>query len=70
MTAEGIGVGVHYLGLPEHPYYQEALGWRREMVPEASRIGSQTVSIPLSPALSDDDVGDVIDAVRRVVAAA
>ena len=70
MTAQGIGVGVHYLSLSEHPYYQEALGWRAEMVPAAARIGSQTVSIPLSPALDDNDVADVIEAVHRVLAAA
>ncbi|MBT2327013.1 DegT/DnrJ/EryC1/StrS family aminotransferase, partial [Variovorax paradoxus] len=27
MTAEGIGVGVHYLALTEHPYYQQSFGW-------------------------------------------
>jgi dTDP-4-amino-4,6-dideoxygalactose transaminase len=67
MTAQGIGVGVHYLSLAEHPYYREALGWRPETVPVAARIGRQTVSIPLSPALGDDDVGDVIEAVARIL---
>ena len=67
MTAQGIGVGVHYLSLPEHPYYQQAYGWASADVPNAARIGRQTVSIPLSPALSDDDVADVIEAIRRIV---
>jgi dTDP-4-amino-4,6-dideoxygalactose transaminase len=60
MTAQRIGVGVHYLSLPEHPYYQQRLGWRPEETPHAWRIGQQTVSLPLSPALSDADVDDVI----------
>lgn len=64
MTAQRIGVGVHYLSLPEHPYYQQRLGWRPEDMPSAWRIGQQTVSLPLSPALSDADVDDVIAAVR------
>lgn len=64
MTARRIGVGVHYLSLPEHPYYQQRLGWRPEDMPNAWRIGQQTVSLPLSPALSDADVDDVIAAVR------
>ena len=67
MTAEGVGVGVHYLCLAEHPFYRETLGWRPEMYPVARRIGRQTVSIPLSPKLSSRDVGDVIEAVRRVL---
>ena len=65
MTAERIGVGVHYLALPEHPYYQQSLGWRPEDTPVATRIGRTTVSLPLSPRLSDDDVSDVVAAVRR-----
>jgi len=64
MTAQRIGVGVHYLSLPEHPYYQDRLGWRPENTPNAMRIGRQTVSLPLSPALTDADVEDVIAAVR------
>jgi dTDP-4-amino-4,6-dideoxygalactose transaminase len=67
MTAQGIGVGVHYLSLGEHPYYREALGWNEATCPEATRIGRQTVSLPLSPALSDRDVADVLEAVHRVV---
>ncbi|MGB3134236.1 MAG: DegT/DnrJ/EryC1/StrS family aminotransferase [Candidatus Macondimonas sp.] len=68
MTAQRIGVGVHYLSLPEHPYYQDRLGWRPEDTPEAMRIGRQTVSLPLSPALTDADVEDVIRAVYSGIA--
>jgi dTDP-4-amino-4,6-dideoxygalactose transaminase len=67
MTRQNIGVGVHYLSIPEHPYYQEAFGWRPEDFPHAMRIGRQTVSIPLSARLSDSDVEDVIAAVRSLV---
>lgn len=63
MTAQGIGVGVHYLALTEHPYYQELLGWRPDDMPIATRIGRQTVSLPLGPGLSDADVARVIAAV-------
>jgi dTDP-4-amino-4,6-dideoxygalactose transaminase len=64
MTAENIGVGVHYLGLPEQPYYQERFGWRPKDTPHGTRIGRQTVSLPLSAKLTDTDVQDVIEAVR------
>lgn len=66
MTRENIGVGVHYMSIAEHPYYQQTFGWRPEDTPHAMRIGRQIVSIPLSAALSDGDVGDVIAAVREV----
>lgn len=67
MTARGIGVGVHYLALGEHPYYQRSLGWRPEDMPHAMRVGRQTVSLPISAKLSDKDVSDVIHAVKDVL---
>jgi dTDP-4-amino-4,6-dideoxygalactose transaminase len=67
MTARNIGVGVHYLSIPEHPYYQRAFGWRPEDYPNAMRIGRQTVSLPVSAKLLDGDVDDVIDAVMQVL---
>jgi dTDP-4-amino-4,6-dideoxygalactose transaminase len=67
MTAHHIGVGVHYLSVPEHPYYQNTYGWRPEAWPHAMRIGRQTVSLPLSGCLSDDDVQDVLDAIGDIL---
>jgi len=67
MTANNIGVGVHYLSIPEHPYYQETFGWKPEDYPEAMRIGRQTVSLPLSAKLTDEDVDDVIMAVKSII---
>lgn len=67
LTARNIGAGVHYLSIPEHPYYQERFGWRPEQFPNAMRIGRQTVSLPLSAKLTDGDVADVIAVVREVL---
>lgn len=67
MTKQNIGVGVHYLSIPEHPYYQKAFGWKPEDYPNAMRIGRQTVSLPISAKLTDEDVEDVIKAVRRIL---
>lgn len=67
MTAENIGVGVHYQSLPTHPYYNERFSWRPGKYPNSFRIGQQTVSLPLSPKLTERDVNDVIRAVRKVL---
>jgi len=67
MTYENIGVGVHYLSIPEHPYYQQKLGWKPEDYPNAMRIGRQTVSLPLSAKLTDQEVEDVIRAVKKII---
>ncbi len=70
MTQQGIGVGVHYLALNEHPYYQQQYGWAPEDMPHATRAGRQTMSLPISAKLSDADVGDVIRAIREILASA
>jgi dTDP-4-amino-4,6-dideoxygalactose transaminase len=67
MTERKIGVGVHYLSVAEHPFYQDTFGWRADDYPHARRIGQQTVSLPLSPRLTEEDVRDVIDAVRGIL---
>jgi dTDP-4-amino-4,6-dideoxygalactose transaminase len=67
MTTENIGVGVHYMSIPEHPFYQERFGWQPQDYPHAMRVGRATVSLPLSPALNDEDVADVIAAVTKVL---
>ena len=67
MTQQGIGVGVHYLSIPEHPYYRNRFGWSPEDYPNAMSVGRSTVSIPISAKLSDADVGDVIAAVRAIL---
>lgn len=67
MTKYNIGVGVHYMSIPEHPYYQRTYGWKPEDYPNAMKIGRQTVSLPLSAKLTDEDVRDVIEAVKEVL---
>jgi dTDP-4-amino-4,6-dideoxygalactose transaminase len=69
MTQRGIGVGVHYLGLGEHPAYRRLFGWRPDDWPVATRIGRETVSLPLSPKLDDGQVERVIAAVTDVLSA-
>lgn len=61
-----IGSAVHYRSAAEQPYYQQTFSWQPDDFPEALRIGRQTLSLPLSPALSDYDVARVINAARTV----
>lgn len=67
MNSWNIGTGVHYLSIPEHPFYQKTFGWRPEEYPNAMRVGRQTVSLPLSAKLRDEDVEDVIKATRIIL---
>ena len=62
---ERISTSIHFL--PVH-----RLTWFRERypaqppLPVAERAGDQVLSLPLSPAHSDEDIRDAIDAIRRV----
>ena len=62
-----IGTGVHYIGVHLQPYYQERYGYDATSFPNATWISDRTVSIPLSPSMSDSDVESVISAVQRTL---
>jgi dTDP-4-amino-4,6-dideoxygalactose transaminase len=62
---EGISTSIHFL--PVH-----RLTWYRERFPEqpplpvAERAGAEILSLPLSPAHADADIGAVVEAIRRL----
>jgi dTDP-4-amino-4,6-dideoxygalactose transaminase len=63
-----IGTGVHYRGIHLHPYYATTSGLGPEDLPVASDISERTLSLPLSPALTEDDQDDVVEALSAVLA--
>jgi dTDP-4-amino-4,6-dideoxygalactose transaminase len=63
MRARGIGIGVHYPSIASLTYYRGA-GYRDEDTPIAARIGRETVTLPLFPAMSDANVAEVCAALR------
>ena len=67
MTKRNIGVGVHYIALHLHPYYQKTFGYKKGAFLNAEWISERTVSLPLSAKLTDEDVEDVIEAVREII---
>jgi dTDP-4-amino-4,6-dideoxygalactose transaminase len=62
-----IGTGVHYRAIPVHTVYQQRFGWDLRDYPVSAAIGRTTISLPISPKLSDRDVDDVIFAVRDLL---
>ena len=66
MAAQGIGIGVHYPCIPGLQYYRNQ-GYRAEDTPVAARVGRETVTLPLFPAMGDEDVGRVCAALRAVL---
>lgn len=66
MTEKNIGVGVHYLSMAAHPYYQSTYGWKPEDYPNAMNTGRTTVSLPLAANLEQRDIERVISAVQSI----
>lgn len=58
---------VHYLPVYYHSYY-EKLGYQKGICPNAEKYYEEVMSIPLYYSLTDEDVDDVIRAVKKVVA--
>ena len=69
LHTQGVGSGVHYRALSELSYYREQLGWQPQDTPVAAAIGRTTLSLPLGPKLTDDDVERVIEAVHAAIPA-
>ena len=66
MADRGIGIGVHYPCIPALTYYRRQ-GYRPEDTPVAARVGRETVTLPLFPAMQDEDVVRVCAALRAVL---
>ncbi len=65
MSAENVQCQIHYVPVYHFPYYKH-LGYREGLCPVAEEVYKGIMSIPLYPRLTDEEVSDVIHAVRKV----
>jgi dTDP-4-amino-4,6-dideoxygalactose transaminase len=54
-------VPLHY-----HPFFQENYGYEKGDFPETEEVYDQIVTLPMYPDMSDSDVEDVIEAIRKI----
>ena len=66
LSAEGVGVNVHYIPTYYFPYYQK-LGYKKGICPNAEKLYNNMLSIPLYYGLTDKEQDKVIYAVKKVV---
>lgn len=69
MKELNIGTALHYQALHLFTCYREITGMERGSLPEAEYVSDRIVSLPLFPAMTDDDARDVVEAVRSVCGA-
>ncbi|PWB59729.1 MAG: UDP-4-amino-4,6-dideoxy-N-acetyl-beta-L-altrosamine transaminase [Bradyrhizobiaceae bacterium] len=68
LRAEGVGTQVHYIPVHLQPYYRKRYGDLR--LPGAEAYYARCLSIPLFPAMTDEDVRHVADSLARLVGSA
>lgn len=64
---ENIGTSVHFIPLHLQPYYREKFSFQRGDFPQTEYVYDRIISLPLYPRMSEQDVEDVISAVRGIV---
>ena len=65
MSAEGVQPQIHYVPVYWFPYYRH-MGYKMGLCPNAEEVYKGIMSIPLYPKMTDQDVRDVISAVKKV----
>jgi len=67
LRGENIGTSVHFIPVHLHPYYRDTYGFKRGDFPNAEYAYERVISLPLYPKMSDEDVKDIIEAVKKIV---
>jgi dTDP-4-amino-4,6-dideoxygalactose transaminase len=66
LADENIGTSIHFLPVHTLSAYRDRLAPHQPPLPVTERAGAEVLSLPFSPAHSDDDVADAIAALHRV----
>jgi dTDP-4-amino-4,6-dideoxygalactose transaminase len=64
---KGVGTGWHFRALHLQHYYAKKYGYAPGDFPVAESIAHRTISLPMAPQLTEEQVGRVISAVRAAV---
>lgn len=67
LQKRGLGVNVHYIPVHLHPYYRRRFGYKPGDFPEAERFYQSAITLPLYPAMKNQDVSYVIGSVRQTL---
>ena len=67
LRQENVGTGIHFVAVHKHKYYRETLGLRDADLPHATAASDSILSLPLHPRLSDKNLRDVVDALKKVL---
>lgn len=69
LKAENIGTTVNFIPIHYHPYYRDNFRWKKGSLPTAEWAYERIISLPLYPKMTEDDLGQVMQAVAKVARA-
>jgi dTDP-4-amino-4,6-dideoxygalactose transaminase len=67
LNSRRTGTSVHFIPLHLHPFYKQTFGCQASDFPQASTAFERIVSLPIYPMMTEQNVNDVIGAVRELV---
>lgn len=66
LSEQGIGSSVHYRPLHTMPYYRDLYGYRESDYPVSYSNYQSSVSLPIYPSLSEENVQRVVDSIKKI----
>ena len=67
LKAQNIGTGLHFRAVHLQKFYREKMGTRPGMLPNTEWNSDRICSLPLFPAMTQEDVDDVVKAIKDVL---
>lgn len=67
LKKRNIGTGIHFRPVHTQEYYRETAGYQRGLLPETEWVGDRLFSLPLFPAMTEQDLNDVVEAIRETL---
>jgi perosamine synthetase len=67
LKSAGVGCSVHFIPIHKHPYYKETYHYKNEDYPVANAVFEKSLSLPIYPDMSEEEVDFVIKKVKEIV---
>jgi perosamine synthetase len=66
LKRNGVGCSVHWRPLHMHPLYRERLGWNETLLPAATKLWSEIVSLPIFSSMTLEEMVHVVTCVKKL----
>lgn len=67
LKENGVGCSVHFIPVHKHSYYKEKYNYNNDDFPIANKVFDKSLSLPIYPDMSDDEISYVINNVNKFV---